>query len=69
MQAEARAAERQVKLEASWLRELAGEFDQSYMRELSAFLREQKAAGKRIYPPGGNIFNALDSTPFDAVKV
>lgn len=70
MQADAQAAaERQVKLEASWLRELAGEFDQSYMRELSAFLREQKAAGKRIYPPGGNIFNALDSTPFDEVKV
>ena len=60
---------RQVKLEASWLREVGEEFEQPYMRELSAFLRERKAAGKRVFPPGGKIFNALDSTPFDAVKV
>ena len=63
------AAQRQVKLETSWLREVGDEFNQPYMRELGDFLREQKAAGKRIYPPGGNIFNALDSTPFDKVKV
>lgn len=63
------AAARQVKLEASWLREVGEEFEQPYMHELSAFLREQKAAGKRIFPPGGKIFNALDSTPFDEVKV
>ena len=63
------AAQRQVSLEASWLREVGDEFNQPYMRELSDFLREQKAAGKRIYPPGGKIFNALDSTPFDEVKV
>ncbi len=70
VEAESEAAEpRRVKLEASWLRELAGEFEQPYMRRLSDFLRGQKAAGKRIYPPGERIFNALDSTPFDAVKV
>ncbi len=63
------AAARQVKLEASWLREVGEEFEQPYMHELSAFLREQKTAGKRIFPPGGKIFNALDSTPFDEVKV
>ena len=63
------AAARQVKLEASWLREVGEEFEQPYMHELSAFLREQKTAGKRIFPPGGKLFNALDSTPFDEVKV
>ena len=63
------AQQRTVQLEASWLRELKDEFDQPYMRQLSAFLREQKAAGKRVYPSGGNIFNALNSTPFDKVKV
>lgn len=63
------AVRRQVELEASWLRELEGEFKQPYMRELSTFLREQKAAGKQIFPPGGSIFNALDSTPFEQVKV
>ena len=63
------AAQRQVSLEASWLREVGEEFNQPYMRELGDFLREQKTAGKRIYPPGGKIFNAFDSTPFDKVKV
>ncbi len=63
------ATRRQVSLEASWLREVGDEFNQRHMRELGDFLREQKAAGKRIYPPGGKIFNALDSTPFDEVKV
>lgn len=63
------AAQRRIKLEASWLREVGDEFNQPYTRELGDFLREQKAAGKRIYPPGGKIFNALDSTPFDEVKV
>lgn len=63
------AARRQVELEASWLQELETEFKQPYMRELSTFLREQKAAGKQIFPPGGSIFNALDSTPFERVKV
>ena len=39
------------------------------MRELARFLRAEKAAGKTIYPPGSQIFAALDTTPFDEVKV
>jgi len=39
------------------------------MRALSSFLRTEKAAGKRIYPPAANIFATLDATPFDAVEV
>jgi len=39
------------------------------MQALAAFLRSEKAAGKRIYPPGPKIFAALDATPFDQVKV
>ena len=35
------------------------------LEELSA----EKAAGKRIYPPGRQIFQAFAQTPFDAVKV
>ncbi len=68
-EAEPAAARRPVHLEASWLRELGQEFEQAHMRGLSAFLREQRAAGKRIYPPAGKIFNALDSTPFEQVRV
>jgi uracil-DNA glycosylase len=58
-----------VKLEPSWLRVLGDEFDQPYMVELKSFLRAEKQAGKIIYPSGENWFNALNSTPFDAVKV
>lgn len=39
------------------------------MKALKAFLRERKAAGATIYPPGDLIFNALDSTPPSAVRV
>ncbi|MFC2971019.1 uracil-DNA glycosylase [Azotobacter bryophylli] len=62
-------AEDKIKLEAGWKAALRDEFDKPYMRELSEFLRREKAAGKEIYPPGPLIFNALNSTPLDKVKV
>jgi uracil-DNA glycosylase len=47
-----------------------GEFLQRpEMIALSEFLRAEKHAGKVIYPPGPQIFAALDTTPFDAVNV
>ncbi|MBF8781421.1 uracil-DNA glycosylase [Pseudomonas fulva] len=58
-----------IKLEPSWKAALRAEFDQPYMHRLREFLREEHAAGKEIYPPGPMIFNALNSTPLDAVKV
>ncbi|MDU9390053.1 uracil-DNA glycosylase [Pseudomonas sp. zfem002] len=58
-----------IKLEPSWKEALRAEFDQPYMHELREFLRQEKAAGKEIYPPGPLIFNALNSTPLDQVKV
>lgn len=60
---------RQVKIEASWKDQLAAEFAADYMAELSQFLRDEKAAGKRIYPPNSEIFVAFDMTPFAKVKV
>jgi len=57
-----------VKLEDSWKAALQAEFEQPYMKELGAFLRSEKAAGKIIYPPGPLIFNALNSTPVDQVR-
>lgn len=57
-----------VKLEESWKAALQNEFEQPYMKELGAFLRSEKAAGKIIYPPGPSIFNALNSTPVDQVR-
>lgn len=61
--------EAQIKLHESWKSPLLDEFSQPYMQELRQFLAEQKRLGKQIYPPGNLIFNALDSTPFDRVKV
>ncbi len=61
--------EDRVRLEPSWKQRLAGAFEDPQMHELSAFLRAEKASGKVIYPPGPQIFAALDTTPFDAVKV
>ncbi|MGD8345740.1 MAG: uracil-DNA glycosylase [Lysobacterales bacterium] len=61
--------QREIKLENSWKERLADEFSQPYMSELRAFLLERKRRGATIYPPGNQIFNALDSTPFDRVRV
>ena len=60
---------REIKLEPSWKALLQDEFQQPYMLALRQFLRDQKAAGKTIYPPGPDIFNALNSTPFNQVRV
>ncbi|MFK8048248.1 MAG: uracil-DNA glycosylase [Halioglobus sp.] len=58
-----------IKLEKSWLNELAGEFDQAYMQALRAFLIEQKRARLRIFPAGAEMFSAFSHTPLDKVKV
>jgi uracil-DNA glycosylase len=58
-----------VKLHPSWLEPLRGEFDSAYMAELRQFLVTEKAAGKAIFPAGGEWFRALDLTPLDKVRV
>ncbi len=58
-----------VKLHESWRTPLADEFAAPYMQELKAFLIAEKAAGKRIFPKGGEWFRALDLTPLDQVRV
>jgi uracil-DNA glycosylase len=58
-----------IDLETSWLEPLAAEFEQPYMRELRAFLRSEKRAGKQIFPPGSEFFNAFSHTPLEKVKV
>ncbi len=58
-----------VKLHPSWLAVLGDEFELPHMQALRQFLQQEKQRGKVIYPNGGQIFNALNSTPFDKVKV
>ncbi|MEE4296539.1 MAG: uracil-DNA glycosylase [Wenzhouxiangella sp.] len=57
-----------MKLDAEWLSVLENEFEQDYMRELKTFLLSRKQAGATVYPPGDQIFNALNSTPLSKVK-
>ena len=59
----------EVKIEQSWKNALADEFEKPYFASLVRFLHEEKAAGKRIYPPGSQIFKAFELTPADRVKV
>lgn len=58
-----------IALERSWLTRLQSEFDAPYMQNLRRFLHEQKEQRKIIYPQGNEWFNALNTTPFDEVKV
>ena len=63
------ADNRPIKLHPSWLKVLGEEFDKPYMKALRTFLLAEKRAGKMIYPPSENWFAALNTTPFEAVKV
>lgn len=59
----------EVQIETSWKRALHHEFSQSYFENIVDFLKTEKQAGKKIFPPGSLIFNAFEQTPFDRVKV
>ena len=58
-----------VRIEQSWKKALAEEFDKPYFRELVAELHREKQAGITVYPPGGSIFKAFELCPLDRVKV
>ena len=58
-----------VNIDPSWKKELAAEFGQPYFSEIKQFILSEKNKGKRVYPPGSQIFNAFNLTPFDKVKV
>ncbi len=53
----------------SWRAVLGDELEQPHMQELRAFLVAEVAAGRRFYPPPDRVFNALELTPFDQVRV
>ena len=58
-----------VKIEDSWREALQSEFDQPYFADLVQFLHAEKAAGRRIFPPGSQIFRAFDLCPLDRTQV
>ena len=57
-----------VKIEESWKVHLRQEFEKTYFRILTDFVRKEYTS-KTIYPPAKLIFNAFDNCPFDKVKV
>ena len=62
-------AEHIGQLDASWQAVIGAELNKPYMLSLRDFLKQEKAAGKIIYPPSPLIFNAFNKTPFDKVRV
>ena len=55
-------------MEESWKQALQSEFEKPYFAALARYLHQEKALGKTIYPPGGEIFKAFELTPVDEVK-
>ena len=61
--------QRSVLLPEAWRELLGEEFEQPYMKELAAFLRERRAAGATLYPPPRDIFRAFWETAPDDVRI
>ena len=55
-------------LEESWKKVLEQEFNEPYFGILKQFLVEEKNK-YNIFPPGSQIFNAFNHTPFEKVRV
>ena len=48
---------------------MASEFDKPYFASLVRFLHAEREAGRRVFPPGGQIFRAFELTPVQNLKV
>ncbi|CAI0405131.1 unnamed protein product [Linum tenue] len=60
----------ELLVEETWLEALPGELQKPYAKNLSSFLENEiLGRGVPIYPPQHLVFNALNTTPFDRVKV
>jgi uracil-DNA glycosylase len=58
-----------VNLQESWKSLLNDEFEKPYFKQLKQFLIEEKSKGIKIFPPGSQLFAALNRTPVESVKV
>lgn len=57
-----------VRIEPSWNRVLAAEWEAPYFKQLTDFVRQEYAT-HQVFPPGRQIFAAFDAAPFEQVKV
>ena len=53
----------------TWQQLIEQERQQPYLQQTLAFVEQERAAGKVIYPPAADVFNAFKLTPLDEVKV
>lgn len=58
-----------INISPAWKQALSTAFESSYFDMLRASLKQMKAEGKTIYPPGNLIFNAYDQVTPESVKV
>jgi len=58
-----------IKMNTEWKEVLENEFSKPYFLELKSYLQNEKLQNSVIYPPGKEIFAALDVTPLSNVKV
>jgi uracil-DNA glycosylase len=55
-------------LESSWENALLDELKKSYIKSLISFVNQERQS-HTVYPANENVFNALNLSPFDQVKV
>lgn len=55
--------------ELNWSYVIGAEKQQPYFLDTMAYVAAERAAGKEIYPPEHDVFNAFRYTPFEQVKV
>ncbi|MQS06650.1 uracil-DNA glycosylase [Streptomyces alkaliphilus] len=55
-------------LPGDWQTVLGEELDRPYFKELAAFVEAEREAGP-VYPPPGQVFAALEATPYAEVRV
>ncbi|WP_423062329.1 uracil-DNA glycosylase [Candidiatus Paracoxiella cheracis] len=53
----------------TWKDVLGEEKQKPYFKAILDFVKKERAAGKKIYPPHKDMFNALKFTPYENVKV
>ena len=53
-----------VKLEESWLKLLADQFEQPYFKQIKEKLLQEKAEHHVVYPPGSKIFAVASEQKF-----
>ena len=67
--AETSAKSKTPQVEASWLAVMGDEFEKPHMTKLREFLKTEYSGGKTVFPQKSEYFTAMNTTPFDRVRV